>query len=167
MPENYRPSCVIPIHQTLIAAQSCDQAGFGPTFSCDDHLFTVMMLVEKSNELGKPCWVATLDFKKAFDTITNESIWRALDGQGVRRAYILVLRKFYADQRAAVQTNSLSRTVGIFRGTKQGDPISLILFNAAVEDFMRGLKEELGHQAIRSSVGLAGGVGSHKRSSCR
>lgn len=62
------------IHGTLDDAQCHDLAGFQPGFSCEDHLFTVAMLVERSNEFGRPCWIATLDFKKAFDSITQESI---------------------------------------------------------------------------------------------
>jgi hypothetical protein len=100
------------------------------------------MLVEKSNEFGRPCWIATLDFKKAFDSITHESIWRALDDQGVHHAYISMLQKLYEGQRARVKSYQLSREFGIFRGTKQGDPISPILFNAVVEKFMRVLKQK-------------------------
>ena len=153
LPENYRPICIIPIfyklfskiifkrmHGALDDAQSRDQAGFRPGFSCEDHSFTVAMLVEKSNEFGRPCWIATLDFKKAFDTITQESIWEALSEQGVAHAYILVLRRLYNGQQAAVKTDEMSRTFRIFRGTKQGDPISPVLFNSVVEKFMRVLK---------------------------
>ena len=55
----------------LNAAQSNDQAGFRPNFSCDDHLFAVTLFAEKCNEFNIPMWVATLDFKKAFDSITH------------------------------------------------------------------------------------------------
>jgi len=99
-PENYRPISIIPllyklfskiilkrIHKTLNDAQSRDQAGFRPTYSCEDHLFTVLMITETLNERGKPLWIATIDFKKTFDSISHESIWRALDKKGVHKLH--------------------------------------------------------------------------------
>jgi hypothetical protein len=99
------------------------------------------MVVEKSNEYGRPCWIAALDLKKAFDSISQRSIWNALEQQGVSHTYVTILQKLYEGQRATVQTDVKSRMFGIFRGTKQGDPISPILFNSVVESFMRRLKD--------------------------
>ena len=98
------------------------------------------MLVEKSNEFGKPCWLATLDFKKAFDSVRQDSIWNSLIEQGVEYTYVDVLRKLYEGQSAIVQCDQKSRSFPIHRGTKQGDPISPILFNAVLETFMGRLK---------------------------
>ena len=124
------------------SAQTRDQAGFRNEFSCDDHLFVVTMLMEKSNEIGQPCWIATLDFKKAFDTIEHEALWKALESQDIPACYINVLKALYTDQTARVQTDAASRTFSIHRGTKQGDPISPTLFNAVVEEFMKTVKKK-------------------------
>ena len=129
----------------------------------------VSMVVERLNEYGKPCWVATLDFKKAFDTISQDSIWNALEEQGVSHKYISILQRLYEGQHATVKTDHRSRIFGIFRGTKQGDPISPILFNSVVEGFMRRLKErwaakrwgiQLGHsnQSILTNLRFADDV---------
>ena len=127
---------------TLEAAQARDQAGFRHDFSCDDHLFVVSQIIEKSNEIGKPCWMATLDFKKAFDTITHEALWKALEKQSIPASYIGVLKALYSNQTARVQTDTSSRTFAIHRGTKQGDPISSALFNAVVEEMMKNIKRK-------------------------
>ena len=130
------------IHKTLNDAQSRDQAGFRPTYSCEDHLFTVLMITETLNERGKPLWIATIDFKKAFDSISHESIWRGLEKQGVHRQYTKLLQSLYRGQNAKVQTDVTSRLFNISRGTKQGDPISPLLFNAVVEALMKDVKEK-------------------------
>ena len=38
-------------------------------------------------------WAATIDFMKAFDTITHKSIWHALKSSGIEHEYIHLLRK--------------------------------------------------------------------------
>ena len=59
--------------------------------------------------------------------------------QGVPTAYIRFLKKVYVGQVGAVQTDCLSSSFEIKRGTRQGDPISPVLFNAALEQLMREL----------------------------
>ena len=147
--ENYRPICVIPIlyklfskvlcsriKDQLVAYQPPDQAGFRPGYSCDDHLFAITMLTEKCNEFNMPLWVATLDFKKAFDSISHARIWESLREHEVPTAYIDVLSRLYHEQCATVKCDTTSRQFHIGKGTKQGDPISPFIFNAVLEQVM-------------------------------
>ena len=154
LPNNYRPISITPIlyrlfsrillariHKKLDDAQSKDQAGFRPEFGCVDHLFTVTAIAEKANEFRIPLWIATVDFQKAFDSVEHVAIWRALLDQGVEPAYVTLLQRLYEGQEATVQTDRRSAPFNIEKGTKQGDPISPILFNAVVEHFMKKLKQ--------------------------
>ena len=154
--ENYRPIAILPIlyklfskvvcarvKDTLILAQSCDQAGFRPGYCCEDHLFTVTQLLEKTNEFNHPIWFVVVDFKKAFDTICHDSLWQALRDQGVHWQYIDVLKELYAGQQGQVLSGAdKSRRFNIERGSKQGDPISPVLFNATLEQAMRRAKSQ-------------------------
>ena len=56
--------------------------------------------------------------------------------------YVSLLRRLYDDQRATVRTDETSRVFGIFRGTKQGDPISPILFNSFIKGTMQVVKQK-------------------------
>ena len=56
--------------------------------------------------------------------------------------YVSLLRRLYDGQRATVRTDETSRVFGIVRGTKQGDPISPILFNSVIEGIMRVVKRK-------------------------
>ena len=148
-PGNYRPICITPIlyrlfskvllrriHATLEAAQSKDQAGFRSSFGCIDHIFALTMITEKANEFGLPLWIATIDFQKAFDSVSHGAIWEALAEQGVDLAYIDMLQRLYVGQEARVQTDRKSSKFPIQWGARQGDPISAIISNAVVEMFM-------------------------------
>ena len=46
-------------------------------------------------------WTATIDFTKAFDSITNKSIWIALKSCGIEHDYISLLKKLFRDQKAS------------------------------------------------------------------
>ena len=52
------------IKHILLEAQTVDQAGFRPGFSCDDRLFAISLVAEKLNEFNQPLWIAVLDFQK-------------------------------------------------------------------------------------------------------
>ena len=150
LPLNYRPITIIPLLYKLFArllysrlapfldkAQPPDQAGFRPGYSAVDHLFTFGLLDEKCHELNINLWTAALDFKKAFDTVEHDAMSKALTLQGVPKAYVTLLCEMYCEQTAQVRTDQLSKTFRIQRGTKQGDPLSSLLFNAVLEDIFR------------------------------
>ena len=100
------------------------------------------MLAEKCNEFNIPLWVAAIDFSKAFDSISHRSIFEALEEQGVPSAYVDVLARLYREQQAHIGGDQRSRDFPISKGTKQGDPISPLIFNAVLEGIMRKVKEK-------------------------
>ena len=85
-------------------------------------------------------WTATIDFTKAFDFITHKSIWKALKSCGINHEYISFLKKNHKDQKASVQTDEESNMFDIREGTKQGDPLSSLLFNTVLQ---YSLKDEI------------------------
>ena len=103
------------------------------TYQTTDHLATYRMLEQKCQEWGIKMWTATVDFMKAFDSISHNSIWEALLSCKVDHGYICLLRKIYKDQKASVQTDEESEIFDFQKGSKQGDPMSSLLFNTVLQ----------------------------------
>ena len=82
--------------EQLISAQPVDQAAFRPEFGTIDHLFTLKIITETAYDLNIPIWIAAVDFKKAFDTISHASIWNALTKQGIDERYVDIFKKLYS-----------------------------------------------------------------------
>ena len=165
-PENYRPITVIPLLYKLFAKllyarlqpildrhQCADQAGFRNEFSTEDHLYTFSLLSEKAYEHQVNLWVAAVDFAKAFDSIEHSGLWQALSAQGVPKPYINLLQNLYSNQTARVRTDVFSKCFSIQRGTKQGDPLSTLLFNSILEHAMRPIKQQWMEKKLGIIVG--------------
>ena len=153
--ENYRPIAIIPIFLKLLSRviyariqpildvhQSCDQAGFRSGYSCDDHLFTLNLLIEGAEEWRTDLWLATVDFRKAFDCVNHGALWQALAEQGVPEQLLALIRRLYTGQQGIIALDVDSKTFPILRGTKQGDPLSSLLFISVLEHMMRPLKRK-------------------------
>jgi len=166
LPQNYRPIAIIPLLYKLFSRliynrleaqlnehQCSDQAGFRHNFCTEDHLYTLTMIQEKSYEWQLGLWTATIDFKKAFDTVSHKQLWRTLRQQGVSPPYVQLLRALYADSTATVQTDRRSRPFSLQRGVKQGDPLSSLLFNAVLEELFASIKHKWSHKSFGIQLG--------------
>ena len=145
-PGNYRPICGLPILYKLFATvlyarlapglhkvQPPDQAGFRPNHRCEDHLTVYRVLEQRCREWGVPLYLSTIDFTKAFDSIKHSSIWKSLRHYGVKPAYVRLLQRLYSQQEGTVLTDKESVGFPIKKGTKQGDPLSSLLFNTVLQ----------------------------------
>ena len=84
---NYRPICSLPalyklvstilygrLNPTLDLRPAEDQAGFRKTYQTTDHLATYSLIEVKRHEWGIKMWTATVDFTKAFESMSHKSI---------------------------------------------------------------------------------------------
>ena len=153
--KNYRPIAMIPLLYKLLTTMlgfrlgkilepqlSRDQAGFRKHCSTVDHVFALAQLAEKTEEYRQEAWIAVVDFVKAFDSIEHDAIWKALASQGVGPECIDVLKNLYRDQKGQVSGDTPSKLFDISRGTKQGDPLSTLIFSAVAEDIFRDVRQK-------------------------
>ena len=73
---------------------------------------------------------ASLDLKRAFDSIRYSFIFEALRTYDVGEEYIQLLQMLYRNQKGYVKESAY---FDIERGVKQGDVLSTLIFNSALQ----------------------------------
>ena len=95
-------------------------------------------------------WTATVDFTKAFDSITQINLERP-QTCGIEHDYISFLKKLYRDQKASLLTDEESNVFEIKKGTKQGDPLSSLLFNMVLQ---KALEDDIPRWQKKKGMGI-------------
>ena len=119
--------------------QAEDQAGFRKTYQTTDHFATYRLIEQQCHEWRIIIWTATVDFTKAFDSISHKSIWKALKSCNVDHEYVSLLRKIYRDQKASVQTHEESKIFDIQKGDLSKEiRCPGLLFNTVLQYSLKG-----------------------------
>ena len=97
-----------------------------------------------------PLNIAFMDVKKAFDSVSHQSILVAAARLGVPPPFLGYLRELYSDAQTRLRIGTeLSDPIRLGRGVRQGDPISIHLFNAVIDLALTRLGPEL-----RTEIGV-------------
>ncbi len=122
--------------------QPCEQAGFRESLSTIDHLHTINQIIEKTNKYRISLHLAFIDYKKLFDSLEHNFLTAALKNQGVPASLVRLIKNLYSNIEARIITDKEGKYLKISKEVKQGDPLSPLLFNCALEDVFRNINWE-------------------------
>ena len=129
------------------------------SFQTLDHLGGLKIAQLKCQEWSVKMWISTVDFMKAFDSISHRSLWDALGHCEIEPQYVGFLKRLYERQKRSVLTDKESDVFETEKGTKQGDPLSRSLSNTVLrvalkDDLAKWAEKRRGHTDLRFRVRL-------------
>eukprot|EP00112_Aurelia_sp_Birch-Aquarium-sp1_P007294 Seg1794.6 transcript_id=Seg1794.6/GoldUCD/mRNA.D3Y31 product="Retrovirus-related Pol polyprotein from type-1 retrotransposable element R2" pseudo=true protein_id=Seg1794.6/GoldUCD/D3Y31 len=102
-------------------------------------------ILSECKEKLKPVPLCFIDVKKAFDSVSHQSLLLAAQHLGVPPPLLEYLREFNGKSRTVFEINGArSSTVKVALGVKQGDPLSSYLFNSVLDMALADLYEGIG-----------------------
>ncbi|GAQ86738.1 Reverse transcriptase-related protein [Klebsormidium nitens] len=120
------------------------QAGFRKGFRAADHLLALRVLIERwGRGRDRHLFACFVDFKKAFDLVPRQKLWRRLKELGVGEEMLQSVQSMYTDVRCRVRGEGWisEESFKSSWGVKQGCPLSPLLFGLYIdglEESMRG-----------------------------
>ncbi|GBN75980.1 Retrovirus-related Pol polyprotein from type-2 retrotransposable element R2DM [Araneus ventricosus] len=153
-PGDFRPISLTPIPARLFSKVLArrlaptvrldpEQRGFIPSDGIAQNTFLLDFVLRHSKEKSKRTFVASLDLRKAFDSVSHEAVFSALKAQAVDHRFVELIQSIYSKSStsfAPFPGHKFSPTCGV----KQGDPLSSILFNLVVDQLIKKLKGPVG-----------------------
>lgn len=125
-----------------------DQSGFVKARYASDNIRRLLDVIDYSALSGHQSLLISLDAEKAFDRVEFPYLFAVLKKFNFDESFLGWIRSLYRDPQAQVRVNgTLSDRFGLFRGCRQGCPLSPLLFNLAIEPLA---------EAIRSSTDIFG-----------
>ena len=145
-PDNYRAiavcSCIGKLLSTMLLSRLVvhiqstypdppNQAGFTKGSQCNDHIFTLMSIMEKYRRVKGKVYSVFIDLRKAFDLVCRQALLFKLACYGVNGGYFNIIKDMYSSSRGFIKLEGkLSQAFNILKGTEQGHPLSPELFKA-------------------------------------
>ncbi|GBL83248.1 Retrovirus-related Pol polyprotein from type-2 retrotransposable element R2DM [Araneus ventricosus] len=164
-PGDFRPISLTPIPARLLSKILArrleptvnldpEQRGFIESNGISQNTFMLDFVLRHSREKVKRTFIASLDLKKAFDSVSHEAVFTALRVQVVDPRFIDLLKSIYRNSItsfAPYPGHKFSPSCGV----KQGDPLSSILFNMVIDQLIKKLKGPIGLEIDGSVMSIS------------
>ena len=123
---------------TMNSEMAQEQAGFRPGRGTRDQSFNLRVIMQKMYEANRGLYLCFIDYKKAFDCINYELLWKTMIKMGFPVHIVSLIRSLYKNQASRVMTNNgPTDWFKNERGVRQGCVLSPNLFNIETEEIIR------------------------------
>uniref|UniRef100_A0A670K591 Reverse transcriptase domain-containing protein n=1 Tax=Podarcis muralis TaxID=64176 RepID=A0A670K591_PODMU len=162
--KNYRPISLLNIDYKIFAGVLArrlkvilvnsihrDQAGFLPGRQMKDNLRNIINIIEYLTErCDKQGLLLFVDAEKAFDNVNWEFLLKQLDHMEVGTEFFNGIKAIYTEQRARLIINNVeTEELTVTKGTRQGCPLSPLLFIMILEVLLNSIRDNKRIKGIR------------------
>ena len=120
------------------------QSGFRSNRSTQDMIFCIRQVQEKSTEQDRDLFLVFFDFKKAFDMVRREMLWKVLTILGCPPKFVQIAKSFHQGMFGKVSVSgNISDPFEINNGVKQGDPSAPTYFTLFLAAILKVMNQEL------------------------
>ena len=131
------------------------QCGFRCNRSTIDHIFCIHQILEKKWEYSEEVHQLFIDFKKAYDSVRREVLYKILIEFGIPRTLVRLIKMSLTETYSRIWVGkNVSETLPTRNGLKHGDALSPLLFNFALEYAIRTVQAWLDISWYTSVSGL-------------
>ena len=128
-------SRLIPYAKEIIRDHQC---GFRRNRLTIDHIFCIRQILEKKLEYIEEVHQLFIDFKKAYDSVRRDVLYKILIEYGIPWKLVRLVKMSLTETYSRVRVGkNVSERFPIRNGLKQGDALSPLLFNFALEYAIR------------------------------
>ena len=119
------------------------QAGFRQDRSCTDQIATLRIIMEQSIEWNSSLYINFVDYKKAFDSVDRETLWKVLRHYGVPKKLVNMIKNSYEGMSCRViHEGQLTKNFEVRTGVRQGCLLSPFLFILVIDWVMKTATKE-------------------------
>ncbi|CAB4024738.1 Hypothetical predicted protein [Paramuricea clavata] len=120
---------------------SKEQKSARPSEGCYEHTFLLQSIIGEARRSHKNVFVAWLDLRNAFGSISHSAITTILTHIGVPLPLIEMIKNSYAGATTQIRTpTGLTTDIPVLSGVKQGCPLCPIIFNLTIDLILRAIK---------------------------
>jgi hypothetical protein len=116
------------------------QKGFFRSDGCAENLHLLNAILHAAKKGKKPVTILFIDIRKAFDSLSHDTLFRCALRLGVPVNLVEYIKASYNH----ATTTLLGNDITSYRGVRQGDPLSPILFNCVIDEALDSLNKSIG-----------------------
>uniref|UniRef100_A0A8C5QAN6 Reverse transcriptase domain-containing protein n=2 Tax=Leptobrachium leishanense TaxID=445787 RepID=A0A8C5QAN6_9ANUR len=129
-----------------------DQVGFIPGREARDATIRIINTIAHSKRMARPLLLLSTDAEKAFDRVLWPYLFQTLKRYGVGEAFLCWITALYSTPTARVRVNgALTAAFQIHNGTRQGCPLSPLLFALSLEPLLSSIRQNVGIKGIQGA----------------